>query len=351
MRKKIFYFLTGIALAMDGTCAYAQNATVATVPEGMITFNLPQGVTSYFSLPLTNNEIYTSSVTDVTFNTISVGDAPAPFTTSLATAGAPYFVKFLSGNETGRVLLITANTTSFLTLDTTDHAIGSPILLTTTGYNVQVGDTFEIFPGNTLASVFGAGTKANPLVLTGGTTVGSSDDVYFGTYVGTAIETYYFNTTAGYWELSGSTVNANNTIIYPYSPYAIARQSSHPSTTFVLSGRVTPVANAIKVAGNETVYTSTQYATSITLSQLKFSNWVTGTSIYTADTLGVWNPGENRFDTYYQEPNSSWRRYPNASTNQSSFAIAAGTVITITKRGTVNSARTFLQSALPYSLD
>lgn len=351
MRKKIFYFLPTIALAMGGICAHAQNATVATVPEGLIAFNLPQGVTSYFSLPLTNNEVYASSVTAVTPNAISVGDTPAPFTTNLATAGAPYFVKFLSGNETGRVLLITANTTGSLTLDTTDHAVGSPVLLTATGYNVQVGDTFKIFPGNTLASVFGAGTKANPLVLTGGATVGSSDDVYFGTYVGSTIETYYFNTTVGYWEASGSAANANNTIIYPYSAYAITRQSDHPTTTFVLSGRVTSVADAIKVAGNQTVYASTQFATNITLSQLKFTNWVTGTSIYTADTLGVWDPAENRFDTYYEEPNATWREYPNTTTDQSSFTIPAGTVITITKREMVNGATAFLQSSLPYSLD
>jgi len=352
MRKKIFYFLSGIALAIGATSADAQSASVASIPEGMITFSLVHGSTSYLSLPLINNETYTGSITAVTTNTISVGDTPAPFTTTLLTAGSPYFVKFLSGNEMGRVMLITANTTSALTLDTTDHTSGSPVLLTTTGFTVQVGDTFEIFPGDTLASVFGAGTTASPLVLTGGANIVNSDTITLYTVTIAPAVTYFFNTTAGYWEQYGMTANANNTIIYPYSALMVTRRSSNPNTTFVVGGRVTPVAAAIKVASNATTYSSTHYASDITLSQLQFgSNWVTGTSVISADTLSVWNVTENRFDTFYQKPDSTWRKYPDAVTDQSNFAIAAGTVTTIAKREMVSGAATFLQPPLPYSLD
>jgi uncharacterized protein (TIGR02597 family) len=351
MRKKIFYFLTGIALATGAISANAQSATVATVPEGMITFTLASGSTKYLSLPLTNNVTYAGSVTAVTANSISVGDTPAPFTTSLSTAGSPYFVKFLSGNEIGRVVLITANTTSSLTLDTTDHAIGSPVLLTATGFNVQVGDTFEIFPADTLASVFGAGTTASPLVLTGSTSVVSSDTISLYTVTSSPAVTYYFNTAAGYWEQYGTTANANNSIIYPYSALIITRRNSNPTTTLVLSGRVAPVAAAIKVVSKATVYASTQFASNVTLSQLQFTNWVTGTNVVSADTLNVWDASENHFDTYYQEPDSTWRKYPDAVTDQSSFTIPAGTAMSIAKRETVSGATSFLQSPLPYSLD
>jgi uncharacterized protein (TIGR02597 family) len=351
MRKKIFYFLSGIALATGAISANAQSATVATVPEGMITYSLASGSTSYLSLPLTNNVTYAGSVTAVTANSISVGDTPAPFTTSLATAAAPYFVKFLSGNEIGRVVLITANTASSLTLDTTDHGIGLPVVLTTTGFNVQVGDTFEIFPADTLASVFGAGTTASPLVLTGGASAGASDTIAFFTVSGARTMTYYFNTSAAYWEQYGSTANANNTIIYPYSAFTVTCRTSHPNATLVLGGQVTPVAAAIKVVGMGTVYASTCYACNVTLSQLQFTNWVTGTSAGAADTLDGWDASENHFDTYYEEPNSTWLKYPNTVTDQSSFAITAGTITTITTREAVTSATSFVQSPLPYSLD
>jgi hypothetical protein len=252
----------------------------------------------------------------------------------------------------GRVILITANTTSTLTLDTTDHAMGSPVLLNTSGFSVQVGDTFEIFPGDTLASVFGAGTTASPLLLKGSTSVGASDTVALFTAVNAPAVTYYFNTTAGTWEQSGATGNANNTIIYPYSALAINRQAANPTTALVLTGRVTPVGAETKVVSNGTVFTSTQYATNITLSQLQFgSNWTMGSSVATADTLSVWNAADGHFDTYYQKPDSTWRKYPDAATDQSGFAIGAGTVTTIAKRNVVSGGATFLQSQLPYSLD
>jgi uncharacterized protein (TIGR02597 family) len=352
MRKKIFYFLTGIALATGAVSANAESASVASVPQGMITFSLVHGSTSYLSLPLTNNTTYTSAVTAVTANTISVGDAPAPFTTNLAIATSPYFVKFLSGNEMGRVLLISANTASSLTLDTADHSAGSPVLLNATGFDVQVGDTFEIFPGDTLSSVFGAATTQSPLLLAGGTNVGMADTISLFTLANAPAVTYYFNTTAGYWEQYGTAVNANNTIIYPYSALMITRRVSHPDTTLVLGGSVTPVAAETKVVGYGTIYTSTHYASDIKLSQLQFgSKWLTGASVASADTLSVWNPALNHFDTFYQKPDSTWRKYPDAVTDQSNFAISAGTVTTITKRESVVGAATFLQSQLPYSLD
>jgi hypothetical protein len=110
MNKKFTNFLTGIAIAAGMISAAASSASVATVPTGMITYPLVQGTTNYLSLPLTNTETYTSTVNAVSSNTIAVSDTPAPFTTSLAVSGAPYFVKFLSGNEAGRVMLITSNT-------------------------------------------------------------------------------------------------------------------------------------------------------------------------------------------------------------------------------------------------
>ena len=51
-------------------------ASVAAIPQGMITFAIPHGSISYLSLPLTNNPTYTGSVSAMTSTTISVGDWP-----------------------------------------------------------------------------------------------------------------------------------------------------------------------------------------------------------------------------------------------------------------------------------
>ena len=354
MRKKLFIFLASIAFASASLSVQAGTASVSTVPEGLVSFTLQSGSTNYLSIPLTSNETYVTSVTSVTTNSISVGDVPAPFTTNLALPGAPYFVKFLTGNETGRVLLITSNTSSSLSLDTTDHATGTPVLLNTSGFNVQVGDTFEIFPGDTLASVFGSGTKQNPLLLKGGANLATSDTVVLYT-TGTATNTtYYFNTAAGFWTTQQvfSPVNANNTVIYPYSAMTVTRLSSHPTITLTFGGKVTPVPAQTKVVSNGTVYSSTHYATGIKLSQLQFgSNWTRGTSVVTADTISVWDAATNQFDTFYQLFDATWRKYPDTTTDQSNFTIAPGTVTTIAKHEAVAGAATFLQSQLPYNLD
>jgi len=352
MRKNKFYMLSLIAIATSAISANAATTSVATVPDGMITFSLTHGKSSYLSLPLTSNSTYTGAVSAVTTNTISVDDAPAPFTTSLSAATAPYFIKFLSGNEAGRVMLVTANTSSKLTVDTTDHISGAAVALTATGFNVQAGDTFEVFPGDTIASVFGHGTTQDPLLLTGGPGVTTSDTVSLFTTVGAPAVTYYFNTTAGFWEQYGTSANANNTIIYPYSAFAVARRATHPDTTLVLEGRVTQVAAATKIVSKGTVYTSSHYATNIKLSQLQFgSNWQTGTSVLTADTISVWNTTTGRFDTFFQKADSTWRKYGDMVTDQSNYEIAAGTVTTIAKRQTVTGGDSFLQSSLPYTLN
>ncbi len=315
-----------------------------------MTFALPTAATTYVSLPLTRESVYTGIVSAVTPNTIAVADSPAPFTQDYATAAAPYFVKFLSGNEAGRVLLINANSTSELTLDTTDNATGAAVALTATGFSVAAGDTFEIFPGDTLASIFGGAGQAP--VLTGGESPFASDEVSVYGVANSAPATYYFNTSLGYWVAIGTAANANNTIIYPYSALAVTLRAGHPSTNLVLAGRVTPVGAAAKMVGMAQVYSSTHYAADVKLSQLKFgANWQRGAYAFQSDTLGVWNPTTGAFDFYFQKPDLTWgKQGPNPFADQSNFTIPAGTVTIITKRAAVAGANAFLVSALPYTL-
>jgi uncharacterized protein (TIGR02597 family) len=304
------------------------------------------------SLPLTNTATYTGSVSAVTSNTISVGDSPAPFTTSLATAGSPYFVKFLSGSEMGRVMLIKANTASTLTLDTTDDTIQT-VSLTTSGFSVADGDSFEVFPAETLASMFGTNTAQNPLVLNGATSLNSADtiSVYNSTLL--RFQSFYFNTAAGYWEQGLSTANANNTVLYPYGALTIKRRATNSDTSFVLAGRVTEVPILTKTTGNgSVVFCSTGYATDMTLSQLQYgANWVTGADMTTANTISLWNPTLSRFDTYYQRPDSTWRKELDPVTDVSNTVVAAGSSMAVLERAGVSGASSFLQTPMPYSLN
>jgi uncharacterized protein (TIGR02597 family) len=352
MRNKITNFLTALALAAGMITASATSASVATVPQGMISFKIASGSTNYLSLPLTNTETYSSTVNTVTSGTITVSDAPAPFTTSLSTPSAPYFVKFLSGNEAGRVMLITSNTTSSLTLDTTDHATGQPVALDTANFNVAPGDAFEIFPGDTLASIFGDNSAQRPLLLTPGASVVSADTIFMFTTVNGRAAAYYFDSNQNCWMQYGVAGDASNTIIYPYCALAINVRSGHSDVTLVVTGRVTAVAAQTKLQSGGTVYSSTHFATDVKLSDLKFgANWVQGASVVSADTIAVWNGNANRFDAYFQKPDSTWHKFPDDGTDQSNVTIATGSVTAIQKRESVTGAATFLQSPLPYTLE
>jgi uncharacterized protein (TIGR02597 family) len=364
---KLSPFFAAIALAFSAACAQAQTTSLNTSPEGVVTYSLPatvvaQNTTSYFSAPLSSDPVYTGAVSTtvaVTANTIAVDDNPAPFVNTpngtqlanLATPSAPYFVKFLSGLQSGRVLLVTANTASSLTLDTTDHSIQT-VALTTSSFSVAAGDTFEVFPGDTLGSLFGTNPSQSQFVLKGGTSSLFSDTVSFYSPFLIRFQAYFFNTTAGFWEMSGTSTNANNTIIYPYSTFGITRRSSEPAVSFTLMGRVPEVNRLIKTVGsNSVVYDSTGYPVDMALSQLHLGNWTTGTSSIFADTLSVWDPALLRFDTYFQMSDSSWRRSGAGTTDQRNFVIPAGTTVLFVKRGTANGSTSYLQAPLPYTLN
>jgi len=351
MNKKFFYFWVSLAIALGATTAmgHASSSTsVSKVPTGVQVITLKQGTSTWFSFPLSGQPVFCGAVSGVTSNVISIAASSGTFTASYTGAATPYFVQFLSGQETGRTLLITGSTSTSLTLDTTDHGIGSAVPLNASGFSVAAGDTFEIFPGDTLASAFGTNTPSNPLVLNGASNQGNADQV---SLWGTSDTVYYFNTAAGQWETTGSSANANNTIIYPYSAISVYRQPGS-NATLLITGQVTSANACQKVVGNANVYGSSHYATPIELSQLKMgSNWKTGSSAANSDNLGIWNPSAGSFTFYYERPNGNWYLCSgNSPVTQNTVTIPADAATVIYKRAPVTGGQAFLVSAMPYSL-
>ncbi len=359
MKKTLSRLFTFLLLTTS--VGIAQSTTLNTVPEGLLSLDIATTTsspsTSYFSLPLTADPVYTGAVSAVTSNTISVADSPAPFVNGNVgvqlgavgtTANEPFFVKFLSGAEAGRMIRVTANTSSALTLDITDNTSSSQNTpLTTTGFAVAVGDTFEVIPGGTLGSVFGDGTPQNPPLLHGSTSPFSADTVSIYNPLTSKFQTFYFNTTSTAWQVSGTSTNATNTIVYPFSSVVILRRGSQtavsivpmarvtslatvggsPTDSLVPMSRVPEVASLIKTPGG-IIYSSTQYPIDMTLAQLNLgSHWTKASSAFAADTISIWNPTTSKFKTYYQVPDSTWRQTTDASTDVSSLVVPAGTTI------------------------
>jgi len=353
--NRLQLFLVCLACSLTSGVLSAQT-TVSTIPEGYVSFSLPatgqgQNSVTYLSLPLMSDPVYSGGITSVTANSIIV--ATTPWTAgAFSTAAAPYFVKFLTGAETGRIIKVTANTTNSLTLDTTDNS-SQTVDLTTSGFSVQAGDTFQVFPGDTLASLFGTNITENLLILVGGTSAFTSDTVgiyspYTFLWLG-----YYFDTKSGFWKQSGSTLNANNTVLYPDAALTITRRQNEPALTFTLTGRVPEVSLLTKTIGNNHVlYNGLRYPIDLKLSQLPLgSNWAHSSSPFTADTISIWDQPALRWDTYYQSSTTSTWLKSDSTTDQSNFVIPAGYPIATLKRAVVSGATSFISSPLPYSLN
>lgn len=191
-----------------------------TVPEGVVNISLSPASTTYLSLPFAGDPFYrgvVSSVIAVTATTIAVDDSPAPWTAGEfivpangngGTATVPYLVKFLSGNEMGRVLEITGNTTNSLTLDVTDNSTGQAVNLTSTSptaFNVRAGDAFEIFPADTLGSVFGQYTS-QAATWTGTTTTVTLSEPNSAIQVGATVTGTGISTGTTVTAISGATL-------------------------------------------------------------------------------------------------------------------------------------------------
>jgi uncharacterized protein (TIGR02597 family) len=333
----------------------SQGQTVSTIPAGNVTVSIPatnasQTTITYIGLPLLNEPVYAGSVVSVAANTITVSGTPWA-SGQLTTATSPYFVKVISGQQAGRFMLVTLNTNNTLTVDTSDHST-QITALNGTGFAVQANDTIQVVPGNTLASFLGDGSTNNPVQLVGGTSAFTADGVSIYDPTAGRSFSYYFNTSRNAWNLSTSTVSQNSQFIYPEMVLGITRRPNRPALSLGITGSAPEVSLLAKTVGGATseIYGSTRFPADITLSALNISGWTESNSVFTADTLALWNQASGQWISYYQLKNGQWRQSGNATTDQSNLLIPAGLGIQILKRTAVSGQASFLSVTMPYNL-
>jgi uncharacterized protein (TIGR02597 family) len=342
--------LTAVLSFGLGSRAFAQS--VSTTPVGAMTYTFPattQTTTTYISIPLTNPAVYSGQVASLTANTITFSGTPF-VAGELAQAGSPFFVRIAAGPQAGRTMLVTANTTNTITVDTTDNS-SQTTALDTSGWALAAGNKVDVIVGDTLASVFGDNTAGSPLLFVGGSSILSVDTVsVYNKSTATSV-VYYFNTTNGYWRTSGDATNRNGVVLYPETAIAVSRKSGRSATSLVLTGEVPTVSPLTKVTGGTTtIYTLSRYPIDRAIGSVVPSNWVKSNSILSADTIGIYNPSIGKFDIYYQRLDDVWVKSGAGLTDQSSTIIPAGSGFTLTKRGAVSASTSYIVTSLPYSL-
>lgn len=354
---KLFPLGTAAAFTFLAASSFAQNAT--TVPVGAMTINFPATgaspatTSTYISIPLHADPVFTGKPTAVTANTLTFSGVN--WTTSPKQFGAnpaTYVARVMSGLQAGRILQITDNTSNSITVSITDRTLQSTGL-DYSGFAVTSNDTVEIVPADTLAGLFGDGTTGNPLLLVGNNSAFLADTVSLldrvsGNWIG-----YFFHTTSGQWRKNGSTANANSTPVYPDDAILVVRRTNRSASQLVLTGRVPSVAPLIKAFGGRSYLTSLGLPVDMPLNSLSVSGaWTKNNSAFVADTFSIYNPATKLFVTYFQKADGTWRNSTSSSApDVSNAVIPAGAAVNVLERTTTQvGANSFNKIALPYSL-
>lgn len=345
------------------------STSLATTGYGYKKLILPatglQAVTNYLSVPLTNPPVYSAGVATIIPDTINVPPlgsstltvAGTPWTSGqFAAAGTSYFLKFSTGKQAGRFLHIKGNTANSLTVDITDQST-QLTGLDAANFAVQVGDNFQIVPGETLASFLGDGSTGNPVLLQGSTSVFTAETVSIYQPTLARSLSYYFNTSTMVWTCSTVTGSQNALPLYPETVLCVTRHAGDAALDITNEGNLPDVAPLTKtIGGNNLIFASTRYPVDETLASFSLAGWVKGTSTFTVDTVSIWDQPTARFYAYYQLPNTTvngvtvpgqWRRSGDTLTDYSSFPLPSGLGFEITKRAVVSGAASFLTSPLP----
>jgi hypothetical protein len=322
------------SLGCFGSSASAATS-VASVPMGYLKYELDGGATTPLGIPLDDTSappagIRAGRIDSYTANTISASGGG--WTSNLASATAPWLVRLTSGPAAGKLLDITANTTTTLTVNGAN--------LTTLGLTAGT-DTFELVPMDTLWSLLGSDT------VQGGTSAATADNVQVRS--GTSWLVYFYDTNLGYWRRTiGPATNSNNVKIRPESGVQILRRGSDLTLTF--SGRVpaTPFRAAINNASTTVIHAG--FPTDTTLGglavQTLLAGWRSNAAPASADQVALHNG--TAWVTYFHN-GSFWQPVSGAAVDSGGLAIPAGALLTLQRPGG-SAGTTDLVRLLPYSL-
>jgi hypothetical protein len=328
----------------------ASTVSVSTVPQGYLSIDFPAGnattpsVTT-FSLPLSGPlpsgfvGPASGQLTGVTANTLTVssgGWSPG----ALSQVATPYFIRITSGVAEGQTFQIstgTANTSDTVTV------LNQTLDLTTLGIITGAnGDTYQIIPGDTLASLFGTSTM-------GSTSAAGADVVEF--VSNGALSDFYYNTTAKQWRKGSLPVDQSNIVIRPDAGITFYRRGA-TDLQFSILGTV-PSTN-IQIVVNKTggTYIGNVFPVDQTILAANYNSlpgWVNNTgSIGTASTITFLTG--SLFNPYnYLASVGQWRK-GSVPVNENNVTIPAGTPVLITQPSTTSGV-SVLTRILPYNLD
>lgn len=348
--KKIAPALLAISALIFSHAANAQPVEAKTVPVGVVTVNIAAGtgtnkVRSLIAAPLLGAASIAgkqagriTSVSAASISSANAGWSPG----ALSSTSAPFIIRITSGAAEGLTLLVsnqTANTADTITIDSGDASF---VNLTQQGILVgdNVGDTFEIYPCDTLLSFLGDPSESGVL---DGTSAANADTLTITNTFG-APQTFFYSTPLGRWtRVALGSPDGSAFPIRPDSGILYLRLGNTPMTLSV-TGSVPSTDRLALVKASGVSYLANSWPTSITLTQSNIQNipgWVSSATAANADLVTIGT------QSYFYD-GANWRRVALGSP-VSNPVIDVGVCVLINKKGTSTSS-VIVDQNIPYQL-
>jgi len=341
------------SFALSWWLGRAQDAV--SVAEGAISFQVPSGQTRSISIPLNMSPAGGGQVvgrlTAVGVNYLENVNA-GWISGFFSAVDSPFFVRITSGSAVGRIFKIATTPNTSNRIYIYDDGVGLATLGIQTGAN---GDTFEVFPGDTLLSLF----KAN--LLQGGASSAEADNVLV--WGGASYLVFYYNTVRNRWERDSDTAVSPSRDTYALRPdrgVMVTRRGAG-DLTLVFAGRVPSQNIQLFHLRPGTTFIATGFPVDMSLSSLELndpsraSNWQgapnPSVAASLADLVQVWG-GASWLTFYYDTTNRRWQREGDAAgTNRDGFVIPAGRPIFLRRiSGGTSAAELTITLPLPYTI-
>jgi len=326
--KVTFIITLGLITAATGFKASAVD--VFTDPVGFITLNpVPNGF-AFIGLGMTQIPAVRGVVGTVSSQQVPVNSTLTPGQFNATSQGAQFYIENVG----------TTSNQGFSDDIVSNDAANVYTANNDTGFLVS-GDTFKIYPHQTLNTVFGPQNQAG---LVGSNTLANADNIVVFNPVSQASAIYWFRTsgaTPGWRGPAGVATDAGNTPLYV--DQSIVIQSKYATTT----NKVLLV-GAVKLGKTQTVVPSTgfafvgdMYATSLTLSNLNLftGNPNTGVigsnTLANADNIAVWDPVAQSSVIYWFRTSGAtpgWRGPQGVATDAGTNVLAIGSVLQIQRK-------------------
>jgi uncharacterized protein (TIGR02597 family) len=322
----------GLITTVAGYKAAAQD--VYTDPVGFITLTSTGNGYSFLGLSMTQipaqrglitssaagGKIAISGLTAGQYNTVLAGGVQVP----------AYYIEDLGSNSTfvGLSDDIVSNDATYIYTSTDDSS------------EILAGDSFKIYPHETLNSVFGTSNQNS--IVYGSNTIAEADSIIVWNPVTQSSATYFYRSqgSIGWRGPAGPTTDAGNTPLYVDQDVEIQRkQVSGTNVNFLVVGAVKlgPTITSVPGGPGSYVFVGDMYATSLTLANLNLYTGNPTTGVYGSNTIAeadnvvIWNPTTQSSATYFYRSQGSigWRGPQGPTTDASTNVFPLGSVIQI----------------------